>query len=238
MSKPPESLPPLTLNRRFVQDFLAQDAPCCALGLSEAHGQPCAVLALRPGVAIPSGITDLGFNLGHTVLGGSDFELIHFAFEFYGFATYNVLLNPSNPQVRTVVSRMLEHGGYFILAMGPQQQVCAFRAKVGAHDLHGLRDHRCRIAHSTTTPAQYRDTLAQFRARPNPPAHGPGRPGRAVRSVRRLSRAVSFGQGAGADRRRHRRWRHQGTWLNTTTSRADLGSMSGARLPPSSLVAV
>jgi hypothetical protein len=26
-----------------------------------------------------------------------------------------------------------------------------------------------RIAHSTTTPAQYRDTLARFRARPNPP---------------------------------------------------------------------
>ncbi len=169
MSKRPESLPPLTLNRRFVQDFLAQDAPCCARGLIEAHGQPCAVLALRPGVAIPSGITDLGFNLGHTVLGGSDFELIHFAFEFYGFATYNVLLNPSNPQVRTVVSRMLVYGGYFILALGPTQQVCAFRTEVGAHDLHGLRDHRCRIAHSTTTPAQYRDTLAQFRARPNPP---------------------------------------------------------------------
>lgn len=169
MNKPPESLPPLTLNRRFVQDFLAQDAPCFALGLIEAQGQPCAVLALRPGVAIPPGITDLGFNLGHTVLGDADFELIHFAFEFYGFATYNVLLNPSNPHVRTVVSRMLEHGGYFIMALGPEQQVCAFRAEVGAHDLRGLRDHRRRINGSTTTPAQYRETLAQFRARPNPP---------------------------------------------------------------------
>ncbi len=53
--------------------------------------------------------------------------------------------------------------------MGPEQQVCAFRAEVGAHDLHGLRDHSRRIARSTTTPAQYRDTLAQFRTRPNPP---------------------------------------------------------------------
>ena len=95
MSKSPKSLPTLTLNRRFVQDFVAKDPPCFALGMIEERDQPYAVLALRPGLEIPAGTTDLGFNLGHAVLGSADFELIQFTFELYGFATYNVQLNPS-----------------------------------------------------------------------------------------------------------------------------------------------
>ncbi len=63
--------------------------------MTEERDQPCAVLALRPGLEIPPGTTDLGFNLGYAVLGGADFELIQFTFELYGFATYNVQLNPS-----------------------------------------------------------------------------------------------------------------------------------------------
>jgi hypothetical protein len=54
--------------------------PCFALGLIEAYDQPCAVLALRPGIEIPPGSTALGFNVGHAVLGGADFELIQFTF--------------------------------------------------------------------------------------------------------------------------------------------------------------
>jgi hypothetical protein len=41
--------------------------------------------------------------------------VIHFAFEFRGFETYNVLLNPSNGLVQAVVRSMVERGGYFIL---------------------------------------------------------------------------------------------------------------------------
>ena len=52
---------------------------------------------------------------GHSVLGNADFEVVHFAFHFYGFKTYNALVNPSNPLVRTVLTTMVESGDYFCL---------------------------------------------------------------------------------------------------------------------------
>jgi hypothetical protein len=62
-------LPKLTLNRRFLQDFLAAAAPCFALSLIEERKQPYAVLALRPGVAIPPDITERGCEFGHSLQG-------------------------------------------------------------------------------------------------------------------------------------------------------------------------
>ena len=164
-------LPKLTLNRRFLRDFLAEAAPCFALGLVEERKQPYAVLALRPGVTIPPDITDRGFEFGHSLQGTTDYELIHFAFEFRGFATYNVLLNPNNPLVRTVVRSMVERGGYFVLAIDDRQQVTAFRADIGPPGLSGLSDNYRRIQQSSTTEAQYRKALAHYNRRP----HLPGR---------------------------------------------------------------
>jgi hypothetical protein len=116
-------LPKLALNRRFVRDFLDAAEPCCALGVIEERKQASPLLALRPGVVLPDHCTEHGFELGHSVLGDSKYEIVHFAFEFGGFATYNVLLNPSDPLVRAVLWRMVDQGCYFVLAIGPDQQV-------------------------------------------------------------------------------------------------------------------
>ena len=152
-------LPKLTLNRPFVQDFMAQEAPCFALGMVEERGRPFAVLALRPGVSIPPDILERGFNLGHSWLATAHFEVIHFAFEFPGFETFNVLLNPNNALVQTVVGSMVEQGGYFILAIDPDQRITAFRTDFGQQDGIGLKDNIVRMQRSTTTAAQYGQTL-------------------------------------------------------------------------------
>ena len=163
-------LPKLTLNRRFLQDFLAEAAPRFALGMIEERKQPYAVLALRPGVTIPPDITDRGFEFGHSRQGSTEYELIHFAFEFRGFETYNVLLNPNNPLVLAVVRSMVEQGGYFVLAIDDHQQVTAFRADIGQPGLIGLTDNYRRIQQSSTTEAQYRKALVQYIRRPHLPA--------------------------------------------------------------------
>lgn len=162
-------LPKLTLNRQFVEDFIAQEAPCFALGMVEERKQLFAGLALRLDLPIPPEISARGFNLGHCVLGTARFEVLHFAFEFYGFETYNVLLNPNNPVVQAVVGSMIDRGGYFILAMGPQGDATAFRADVGQGELSGLKENMQQIRRSATTDAEYDTALAQFRRRPYPP---------------------------------------------------------------------
>lgn len=162
-------LPKLTVNRPFIYDFIAADAPCFALGLVEERKQQSGLLALRPGEVIPSEVTSAGFNFGHSLLGTADVEVIHFAFEFYGFGTYNVLLNPSNPLVQAVLRTMIESGGYFFFAIGPDQSVTAFQSEIGQQDLAGLKMNLQRILGSSTTEAQYNKALAQFQRRPEPP---------------------------------------------------------------------
>jgi hypothetical protein len=51
---------------------------------------------LRPAEVIPPEISGLGFNFGHALLGTTEFEVIQFVFHFYGFETYNNLVNPNN----------------------------------------------------------------------------------------------------------------------------------------------
>ena len=55
-------------------------------------------------------------RFGHSLLGGDTFEVIHFAFEFYEFRTWNLLINPSNPLVQAVQMRILEDEDYFFFA--------------------------------------------------------------------------------------------------------------------------
>lgn len=164
-------LPKLTLNRRFVQDFLAASEPCCAVGVIEERKQVLPLLALRPGVTLPDYITARGFEFGHSVLGDNDYEIVQFAFEFRGFATYHVLLNPNDPAVREILRRMVEQRRYFIIAIDPDQHVTTFRADVGEAVLAGLTDHLPRLMCSTTSGARYDKVLAQFRRRPEPPGH-------------------------------------------------------------------
>jgi hypothetical protein len=157
------------VNSQLIRDFVAAPVPCCSLGLVKEGNRSYAFLALRPHVPIPSGITAAGFNFGHALLGTSEFEVIQFAFEFYGFETYHVLLNPSNSVVQTVVNSMMEDGEYFIFAVDSDEGVTTFRADVGRSALAGLRDNLQRIRHSTTNEAQYERALAQFRHHPSPP---------------------------------------------------------------------
>ena len=123
--------PVLTVNRSFMREFLAADTPCFALGLVEERKRHCGLLALRPEEAIPPDISSGGMNFGHALFGSATFEVIHFAFEFYGFQTYNVLVNLNNPLVQAVVATMIAGGDYFFFALNANRGVTTFRADIG-----------------------------------------------------------------------------------------------------------
>jgi hypothetical protein len=152
-----------------MRDFMAEESPCFALGLVEERKQLCGFLALRPAEVIPPEISGLGSNFGHALLGTTEFELIQFVFHFYGFETYNMLINPNNRLVKKVLMRMVESGDYFFFAISPNQSVTAFRSEIGQKNLAGLSTNLRQIQGSTTTDAQYQRALAQFRRRPDPP---------------------------------------------------------------------
>jgi hypothetical protein len=161
-------LPRLTVNRRFMSDFLAAKTPCFAIGLVEERQRPCGFLALRPDETIPPGITDAGFRFGHSLLGNADYEVVHFAFEFYGFKRYNVLVNPGNPLVKAVLSTMVESGDYFFFAVS-DGSATSFRSEIGQKGMAGLETNFPRILRSTTTDAQYRKAVSAFEKNPDPP---------------------------------------------------------------------
>ena len=152
-------LPRLTLHRQFAEDLWAAKAPCFALGTVEERQEPMGLLALRPPKAMPKEAMALGFNFGHTLVGNADFEVVQLFFEFYGFATYSVLLNPNNPLVKQVLSHMLASKQYFFLALAPDATVTAFRAEFEADRLAGLREHWPRLQNSRTNDLQYQKAV-------------------------------------------------------------------------------
>jgi hypothetical protein len=162
-------LPKLTVHRQFIDDFLAARAPCFALGMIEERKQKLGLLALRPDNIIPQEVTALGINFGHSLLGKADYEVVHFAFEFYGFATFNVLINPNNLLAQAVLDSMIDREEYFFLAIGPNQGVTAFRSEIGEETLAGIIDNLARIKRSTTSDVQYKHALSQFQKHPLPP---------------------------------------------------------------------
>lgn len=168
MSNAPSSLPALTVNRSFIRAFIAADPPCFALGMVEERRRQHGFLALRPDETIPADVSTRGFNFGHALLGNAGFEVIQFAFEFYGFQTYNVLVNPHNPLVQAVLAKMIEGGDYFFFALNPNDRVFAFRTEIGQETLAGLKANLPRIQRSTTTDRQYRQALARFTENPDP----------------------------------------------------------------------
>ncbi len=161
-SNPPD-LPSLTVNRSFIEEFIAAQKPCCALGLTEVQNRQCAFIALRTETAIPYHVTDDGFSLGHTLIGNSKFEVIHFGFEFYNFQTYNVLINPNNPIAKIVLRSMIESGDYFFFTLDESNgSVTAFRSEIGNDTLLYLTKNWGRIQQSTTTTNQYLEALIHF----------------------------------------------------------------------------
>ena len=162
-------LPTLTVNGSFMREFVSADEPCFALGMVEERKRQCAFVALRPDKFIPPDVCDLGFRFGHSLLGNASFEVVHFAFEFYGFATFNALVNPNNPLARAVVTAMVESGDYFFFALNSNGGVTAFRSEIAHGSLPSLESHLPRILHSQTTDEQYERAVAVFMRNPTPP---------------------------------------------------------------------
>lgn len=163
------TLPTLMVNRQFMVDFIANVAACLALGLAEAEGSECAMIALRLNEALPREVSARGFAFGHALYGGVGWEVIHFGFEFYGFATYNVLINPSDPVARSVLSTMIRTGDYFFFALNSDRGTIAFRLGVTPNNLIWLKANMARIQASITTDTQYRQVVSSFARRPDPP---------------------------------------------------------------------
>jgi len=128
-------LPTLTVNSSFMREFVSADAPCFALGMVEQEKRRYGCVALRPDRAIPREVSNGGFRFGHSLLGNDRFEVVHFAFEFYGFETYNALVNPNNPLARAVLTAMVESGDYFFFALDSNESITAFRAELGQGNL-------------------------------------------------------------------------------------------------------
>ena len=164
------ALPELAVNRSFMAEFIEVEPPCFALGLVEVGGARCAMVALRPEQALPPRATAGGFRFGHALLGAADWEVVHFVLEFYGFATFHALVNPSDPVARQVLSTMVDTGDYFFFAIDADRRgTTAFRSGLGPDSLANLRTNMDRIERSTTSEAQYRRAMAQIGRRPEPP---------------------------------------------------------------------
>ncbi|NJL51212.1 MAG: hypothetical protein HC930_01520 [Hydrococcus sp. SU_1_0] len=162
-------LPELIVNRSFMVEFVTADAPCFAMGLVEERGREYGFLTFRPNHSIPAKISEGGFGFGHTLLGNDNFEVIHFAFEFYGFETYNVLINPNNPIVQKILSIMLAHEDYFFFALNADNSsATAFRAEIEQDTLTYLRVNQSRLQNSQTTEKQYQKAVLEFAENPYP----------------------------------------------------------------------
>ena len=152
-----------------MEEFVSAHQPCCALGLVEVQNRQCAFIALRPHKAIPSHIMEQGFDFGHGLIGTREFEVVQFIFDFYDFQTYNVLLNPNNSIVQSVLQAMIERGDYFFFTLNDSSgNVTAFRSELGTEILANLTDHWQRIQQSKTTDSQYLQAAVHFVKNPNP----------------------------------------------------------------------
>jgi hypothetical protein len=115
-----------------------------------------AQLALRLDRALPQQVSAGGFSFGHALFGGGTWEVVHFGFAFYGFATYYVLINPSDPVAQTVLKAMVTSGDCFFFALDGDRRTTVFRSSIGKDNLAGLKANIHRIRGSATTDAQHR----------------------------------------------------------------------------------
>ena len=168
MHKTVPVLPTLTVNRPFITEFVDSESPCFALGVVEVQAQECGLFALRPEEEIPPEVSNIGFRFGHSLYGSETFEVIHFAFGFYGFHTYNVLINPNNPLVQTVLDKLLKSGDYFFFLLDANNHVVSFRSEISDDNLLELKNNISRIKSSTTTNEQYQRALRSFLKNPRP----------------------------------------------------------------------
>ena len=156
-------LPSMTVNRSFIQALIAAETPCCGLGIVEVDKKKSGFVAMRPGEVIPESSLSLGFNFGHSLYGSSQFEVVHFAFEFYGFKRYHTLVNPTNPLVQVVLKTMLESRDYFFFSIEEKSgSVTTFRNEINDEVMASFQQDWSRIESSTTTKQQYHKAVSSF----------------------------------------------------------------------------
>ncbi|MBF0526404.1 MAG: hypothetical protein HQK56_15070, partial [Deltaproteobacteria bacterium] len=97
-----------------------------------------------------------------SLFGNADFEVIHFAFELSDFQTFNVLVNPNNVFIQSVLSMMIESGEYFFFALSPRGGVTAFKSEVQQDNLLWIKLNLHRIKNSRTTDHQYARAISSF----------------------------------------------------------------------------
>jgi hypothetical protein len=148
--------------------FLAAELPCFALGVVGEQQRQGGFLALRPPKSIPPDIANAGFRFGHALLGNAEFEVVQFVFAFYGFETYNVLVNPNNLLVQTVLTMMVHSSDYFFFVLNVHGSATTFQSAIGQEDVAGLKTNLPRIQRSTTTKTQYQKAVALFEKNPQP----------------------------------------------------------------------
>jgi hypothetical protein len=165
------ALPPmLETNGQFMRDFLAASPPCCAMGLVQKNGQrQYALFALRPSVQIPSHIAYAGGGLGIALLGPPPHEVVCLGFQFPELATYYLLVNPSNPLIRAVLTTLLDTGNTVFLALTSGQDVIGLKTDTEAGTWQELAENRRRILESTTTMNQYQQIVRDFHRGLEPP---------------------------------------------------------------------
>ena len=145
-------LPVLTVNHSFMHKFMDAETPCGALGLVEENERQSGFVALHLDADVPSDVTARGFRLGHSLLGNATFEVIHLAFVFYGYRTWNLLINPNNPLVQAVLTHMLEDEDYFFFVLSSSGQATAFRSEMGQDVLYYVKAHLPRVRNTPPRP--------------------------------------------------------------------------------------
>ncbi|PHM70003.1 hypothetical protein [Xenorhabdus kozodoii] len=162
-------LPHLTVNQLLIHNLMTAKAPCFALGYVEDRKEKRGFIAIRPEIPIPNHITQQGMNFGHSVLGTSQYKVLHFGFKFYGNATYHGLVPAGNPIIQAVISTMLDTQDYFFFAINPDQTVTAFRSQFEVSNLAGLRANQILLGDDSCSLEQYESAVELFTKKPDPP---------------------------------------------------------------------
>lgn len=110
-------LPPLTFNKKFIEQFVAENLPCAALGIVETRGQQTGFLAIKTEKPLSDATTQNGFDLGTELLGKKDLiVLLHLILNFDSENIFDVLLNLNAPVTKRVLQLWEKTGNYFFFA--------------------------------------------------------------------------------------------------------------------------
>ncbi len=163
------ALPQITFSRTFINDFNDADAPCCALGLVRSGDTVTGFFATKSESVVPRTVLGMGIGFGHRMLATPDNKPVcQFAFNFYGFEQYSVLVNPSNALALKAIETMVAQRDYFFFILNPDDGFSAFRSDLGEENLAGLRDSLPLMQSPRTSQASYENAVRTFRLAPDP----------------------------------------------------------------------